>query len=156
MTAITHEFLLSKWFHPVPVNKIKDKYFIEESGNIFSIQKQMFLNPQVESSWYIFIKLTTTERNKPKKKPYSIARMVCTVFNGTKGITGQVNHKDLNKVNNHYTNLEFISPAQNSHHRLKNWWGERKTYQETRQLLDEQQRIFRQSEHYLEIMAYLV
>lgn len=155
MTAITTDYLLTKWFRPVPIKSIQDQYMIDEDWNVFTIGKQIFLTPRIDWYWYIFVRMYVPERQKTKGKNFPIARMVCAVFNGTDGIRWQVNHKNLNKLNNHYSNLEFITPAQNSHHRLNNGWWERKTYQETRRLLDEQQRKFKASAKHAEIMAYL-
>ncbi|MBC9709347.1 MAG: HNH endonuclease [Enterococcus sp.] len=55
-----------------------------------------------------------------QKKTYTVHKLVAKHFvEGYKeGLV--VNHKDLNKTNNHYTNLEWITPKENSIHYHQN------------------------------------
>lgn len=46
-------------------------------------------------------------------KTKNIHRLVATAFVETTDCSLYVNHKDENKLNNHYTNLEWVTPSEN-------------------------------------------
>jgi len=49
------------------------------------------------------------------RKPYSVHRLVCEAFWGP-SLGLEVNHKDLNKSNNNYMNLEWVTRSYNTLH----------------------------------------
>ncbi len=60
--------------------------------------------------------------NKLNKKFMSVHQLVCITFNGPPPSDDKVydvNHKDGNKLNNHYSNLEWLSHSENTIHALK-------------------------------------
>jgi len=117
MTLVPHGFM--------PIPKHESTYLVNEDWLIYSIGKKMIVNPTLDWCGYLQIRLT---KNKKKKK-YSVARIVCTVFHGNPKRISQVNHKDLDKLNNHKDNLEWVSPAENAQHKERNWWWKRDTYE---------------------------
>lgn len=55
-----------------------------------------------------------------KKFNKDVHRMVAELFvEGKSEVRNHVNHKDKNKLNNHYTNLEWTSTAENNTHKCK-------------------------------------
>lgn len=51
---------------------------------------------------------------------YSIHRLVCTAFHPNLENKPQVNHKDANKWNNFYLNLEWATQSENNKHAVEN------------------------------------
>lgn len=98
--------------------KIKDfeGYEVSEYGDVVSHKrnKTKTLKPQMDRYGYLVVNLYLNGKMKTVK----IHRLVCTSFNEGKGET--VNHKDFNKLNNHYSNLEFCSTIQNIKHAWNN------------------------------------
>ena len=52
------------------------------------------------------------------KKKYSVHRLVAEAFLPKEEGRDFVNHKDRNRLNNHYSNLEWVSMAENNCHRF--------------------------------------
>lgn len=59
----------------------------------------------------------TTSVNKKHKMMH---RLVAETFIANETNKPYVNHKDLNKKNNHHDNLEWVTPSENSQHYHKN------------------------------------
>ena len=77
-------------------------YYIAEDGTVLKAMK-----PWV-SGGYLDIKLNGKHR--------LIHRLVATHFVETDNVKLDVNHKDGNKMNNHYTNLEWVTRKENINH----------------------------------------
>lgn len=56
----------------------------------------------------------------PKRKRLSVHRVIAELFCPRPDGATQVNHKDFNPANNHYTNLEWVTPLQNIRHSSSN------------------------------------
>jgi len=54
------------------------------------------------------------------QKLFSVHRLVAIAYLGKPPKGKQVNHKDTNKRNNYLSNLEYLTPKENSLHSLKN------------------------------------
>jgi hypothetical protein len=72
---------------------------------------------------YDFIIVIKTSTNKRTIK--GVHQLVARVFIGPCPKGKEVNHKDLDKKNNHYKNLEYLTQSGNSQHTIKNGvkWG---------------------------------
>ena len=96
---------------------IPNRYLISESGKIFSLLKhnimKTFQSPDGNGSIYARIKLCT---NQSKQCTVAIHRLVALYFldkNDDPEHKTIVDHLDGDKLHNHYTNLEWISPIEN-------------------------------------------
>jgi len=65
---------------------------------------------------YCVITITIKIDGKFKKKTKKVHRLVCLTFHENPENKPQVNHKDLNKQNNHYKNLEWNTQSENMVH----------------------------------------
>jgi hypothetical protein len=93
-------------------------YHIYENGDIYSIRKRKLLNKQRNGTYYVYIYVTLQGHNKQILRT-SVHRLVAHHFicpeperNPFLG-RYEVNHIDMNKENNHYTNLEWITHSKN-------------------------------------------
>lgn len=87
-------------------------YYISSFGSVKGIRFKHLYKTQLNKKGYPQFRI-------PKYKlSSSVHRIVALHFvDGDKSL--QVNHKDGNKLNNHYSNLEFISCKDNINHAIK-------------------------------------
>lgn len=115
--------------HVKPVFSHNDTYIIRNDGTLFRLHQStgnaIYVNTKPNgSSKY----LSFCGRDKTGIcKWYYIHRIVAEAFvpNPDPANRTQVNHKDNNPKNNHYTNLEWVTQQQNLTHYWDNY-GERK------------------------------
>lgn len=94
-------------------------YYIYENGDVYSIRKQRFLKPQLNSCGYILYHLTQEKteenRDKPRTKIFFAHRLVLITFKGYSDnkYKKEVNHIDHDKLNNHISNLEWVTHSEN-------------------------------------------
>ena len=88
-------------------------YEVSNKGRVRSLRRGIILNASL--TWKY---LTVTLFFHRKHKQYYVHRLVAEhfVYNPHPQKYTQVNHKDLNKLNNDFTNLEWCSPKQNINH----------------------------------------
>jgi hypothetical protein len=96
----------------INIEEIEKFYRIEEDGTIFSLRKNRYLLPSFNTAGYLFVNLTTSPDGK-NGTLYSVHRIVATKYLGQCPENLETSHKDGNKLNNHYTNLEYLSHAKN-------------------------------------------
>jgi len=90
-------------------------YLISENGDIFSKRSNTILLPQVNKGGYLQLTLYLDG----VKTPCRIHRLVGKYFLEEKeGL--QINHKDGNKLNNHFSNLEYVTSKENHRHGIEN------------------------------------
>lgn len=86
-------------------------YKIDENGNIFSIRNNRLIKPCIRGQYLSVI----LSKNGYKKK-YNVHRLVAFCFLKNPLNKPCVNHIDGNKINNHYTNLEWVTYSENERH----------------------------------------
>lgn len=89
------------------------KYFVTEEGKIFSTFKGSCkeLKPYKSRDGYLLIRLF---KESKQWKMFSLHYLVAESFIGTKpGESYQIDHIDNNKLNNHVSNLRWITQKQN-------------------------------------------
>lgn len=103
-----------------PVLNLEHNYLISESGFLKRISKQKgtyegrLLSPALDIKGYAVTRL----RYETGYRKVRIHRLVAEAFHANPDNLPQVNHKDGNKSNNHFSNLEWIT----NEHNLKHAW----------------------------------
>lgn len=93
-----------------------DTHEISNLGNLRNAKTKKLLHPSVAQSGYY---MQVISRGVERDIAIKIHRAVAENFvDGDKSLT--VNHKDLNKLNNRWDNLEFISSKDNITHAANN------------------------------------
>ncbi len=92
-------------------------YEVSSQGRIRSNwhPKAIFMRPTSNGRGYLGVNLTAP--NRTKKRRY-VHDLVCRAFNAAPKLGQEVNHKDGDKSNNVYKNLEWVSRAENHQHRI--------------------------------------
>jgi hypothetical protein len=86
-------------------------YFVSEDGGIFRNGKELKGSCNPKGYPQVLLRIN--------KKPVTISkhRLVALLFVDNPNNKTQVNHIDGDKLNNHYTNLEWVTNKENSEHR---------------------------------------
>ncbi len=95
--------------HPLN-NSYGQLYSITEFGDVYSHKSGIFLRPG-NTNGYLSVILCNGSK-KDQKQVY-IHRLVCEVFHGLRPDM-HIDHLDMQKGNNHYSNLEYVTKAQNT------------------------------------------
>lgn len=98
---------LSK-FKPIPGF---NRYLISEDGIVYSKVRNQIIAQY--KNWAGYITVTITDDNG-FRSPRKVHRLVYLTFVGPLDPNLVVDHKDDDKNNNHYTNLQQITPSANS------------------------------------------
>lgn len=94
-------------------------YSVSSEGRIYSHRIKSLLKPFNDRNSYIRIGLRKTDRNSTKY--YYIHRLVAEAFISKAPIDKPyINHKDENKSNNNYLNLEWCSIKENMNYGTRN------------------------------------
>lgn len=97
-------------FYQIPV---ENQYMITTSGAITKIKTQKIIKPFIDKDGYHRVTLC---RDGTTKK-YYVHRLVAITFLGLPETDNlQVNHKNSIRDCNHYTNLEWVTPKENTYH----------------------------------------
>lgn len=92
----------------------EDKYKISSDGEIIKLFPRggfKYVNPIVIlSTGYHYIELSS----KSIKVRHSLSRLVMKTFVGESNL--EVNHKDRDRYNNKLSNLEYVTPRENTNH----------------------------------------
>jgi len=94
--------------------KIKSVYTISKSGRIRITGT--ILKTTINDKGYEKVRLSWIENGVFKKKTMAVHRLVAMVFVPNPENKPEINHKDLNKLNNDYRNLEWCTSKENTNH----------------------------------------
>lgn len=89
-----------------------NNYVVEDTGEVFSIRAGCYLKKQLQRVGYYSVTLTG-------RKIHYIHRLVYEAFYGSIGdvkYVAEINHKDLNRLNNKLSNLEVVTRRENLQH----------------------------------------
>lgn len=89
------------------------KYEVSSWGRIRNSESGTIIKPYRNSKGYLKVGLMVEGKNKK----YRVNRLVAMAFIPNPYNLPQVNHKDGNKENNSFTNLEWITNDDNAKHR---------------------------------------
>lgn len=78
--------------------------------------KGKILKPNINKNGYYILSMTWYESGKRFEKTKKIHRLVCETFHLNPENKPQVNHKDLDRLNNHFRNLEWATAKENTNH----------------------------------------
>lgn len=96
------------------IEEFKGKYQISSWGRVRN-RDGFILKPYVNKKGYIRISLQQGKRSIKRR----VHRLVAQAFIPNPYGLPQVNHKDGNKLNNSYTNLEWVTNTENRHHAMR-------------------------------------
>jgi hypothetical protein len=91
-------------------------YHITKDGNVYSHKSKKFLKKYISKKGYEFIILRLDNKSVNKY----IHRLVLEVYLENNDNLPTVNHKDGNKKNNDFSNLEWMTYKDNQIHSVKN------------------------------------
>lgn len=101
---------------------IFNHYELSSSGQVTNIKTGRVLKPWKRSGYYNL-------RCGAKGEKFQIHRLVAQYFVPNPENKSQVNHKDGNKLNNDYSNLEWVTPQENIRHMFDTGlWKRKETY----------------------------
>lgn len=86
------------------------QYYITEKGEVLRNNKK--LKPSICSAGYFGVQIS----QNGKVKRFMIHRLVGECFLDNPDNLPEINHKDGNKLNNEYSNLEWVTKSQNKKH----------------------------------------
>lgn len=89
-----------------------ENYYISEDGDVYSLYSKKFLKHQIDHDGY--------HRVDIHSKHMKIHKLVYLTWIGELKFGEQINHKDDNKDNNHYTNLYTGSQKENIQDCIRN------------------------------------
>ena len=104
----------------VDVKGYEGLYKISNKGRVLGIKQNKIKKFCKLNSGYYAVGLSKNS----KSKTFSVHRLVLENFTNSNTWKEQVNHKDLNKLNNNLHNLEWCTRSQNNKHSYD--FGERK------------------------------
>lgn len=103
---------------------IPQGYDITEYGEVINLKTGKIIKPWIRSGYY-------NCRCGSKGKKFQVHREVALkyVVNPDPENKKEVNHKDGNKLNNHFSNLEWVSRSENMRHMFDNGlWKRKETF----------------------------
>lgn len=90
-------------------------YQISSTGKIYSIKTNRLISQNHYREGY---KMTILSKNNISKQ-FSVHRLVAEVFVPNPFNKPIVNHKDGNKSNNYWLNLEYVTSSENTYHAIR-------------------------------------
>ena len=98
-------------------------YYVSQVGKVFRLDTRS--NKLTECYYHMahgYKRIRVTEKETQKRKYIRVSRLVARyfVYNPKKEDFNIINHKDGNKSNNHFTNLEWCNISMNTQHAYDN------------------------------------
>ena len=106
------EKIISGW------NIVSNKYSINEFGVVTNLLTNKKISQREDKDGYMVLNLTITSGRQQTFKVHRLVAL-CFVDNDDPTVKIQVNHKDENKKNNHYSNLEWCTHHYNINYGLR-------------------------------------
>ena len=105
----------------------KDSYEISNYGRIYSKITNKYLKSYIDSKGYMRVQLMKSDGKTSKN--FKVHRLVAWEFcyDAYRYNRTEVNHKDSNRQNNYYENLEWSTSKENTNHAFKDGFRKPKT-----------------------------
>lgn len=100
------------------IKSLKELYEINENGVLRNVETKKIVKGHLEKNGYIRVRIENKKIGKIVRT--TIHQLVAEAFIPNPENKPEVNHKDLNKQNNHYSNLEWNTHSENMKHAYKN------------------------------------
>lgn len=101
---------------------IHKEYYISDGGQVKTVRKkngrEWILKTDPNKFGYIRASLFSVQKHKQISKPVHV--LVAKNYCYNQNNKPEVNHKDGNKSNNHYSNLEWVTKKENAQHAIAN------------------------------------
>lgn len=109
-------------------------YLVSEFGEVYSNITKKFLKPFTDGKrGYLQVRLTPVG-GKPQNM--RIHRLVAEIYVPNPDNKPEVNHLDMDILNNHYSNLEWVTNQENMTHRKRNSVIQKLTYEQKCEILE--------------------
>lgn len=95
----------------IPIKNYEGLYEVSNDGRVYNVKRKKYLT-NVLADRYLIVLLY----KKNKRKRYYVHRLVAEAFCKKEEGKDYVNHKDLNRINNNYDNLEWVTSKENRIH----------------------------------------
>ena len=125
-------------------------YYISKNGDIYSKKSSKFLKRRCDRyPWYETVIFSIKGKNIVK----SVHRLVALTFISNPENKKEVNHKDFNKLNNHISNLEWVTRKENIQHAWDNnkMMGGKRKYQIRRYMVKGRNLEYEKTDSYKEL-----
>ena len=107
--------MIKKRFIDIP--RIEKYFRIDEDGAIWSRRRQKYLKPTFNTAGYLYVAIPIPDETNVNRyesvRSYAVHRLVATKYIGQCPEEKETSHKDGNKTNNYWINLEYITHAEN-------------------------------------------
>lgn len=108
---------INEEFRKIKIKGIRNMYEISEYGTVRNWKTGRYINHEIDKDGYHRVTLEKTGK-KHKRKHFVVSRLVAFIFLDPDENFNelQINHKNFDKNNNHYSNLEIITQHENILH----------------------------------------
>lgn len=96
------------------IKGFEGRYQVNEFGQVYSLLKKKWLKPGITKGYLMY---TLTPVQIKPQKTFTAHALVYSHF-VNENYSGTINHKDGNKQNNHFSNLEAITHSENVRHAI--------------------------------------
>lgn len=111
------------------MERIDTHYRVDEDGAVWSYRMGRYVKPTCGGGYYDYYYVSLQDSGTGM---VSVHKLVARKYIGVCPEGKEVSHKDGNKMNNHWTNLEYLTHAENiaksfrEHGRINHWTGKKR------------------------------
>lgn len=111
MIIMKHRKIKEKWIY---LDGVKSRYTIRDNGIVWNNDTNSPMAGGRDKNGYHIVSLSLNGKKYTRK----VHRLVAEAFIPNPKNLPEVNHKDCDKWNNDVSNLEWVSPCENTHHSM--------------------------------------